>query len=232
MSKKVKYIISFCLLVAIVIKFGPILWGIYLIDKSKSEAGGGEVFTGLVTVTFKKVTSKPSNQFDLGFLSIGLPDGFVDDKLDEFKPTMHSFSAETEESITISDMSLEDMHTGYLVSNLKHENTVGIDFINSELGLFLTLTNLNPDKVNVLSSLLEVSQMVVLLKLRSIFIYGKEKEFYYFRVDDHLEAIQLVEKQDKGRILLFHNKNWLAEIYYQSLTQESLNILLSNIQVK
>ncbi|MCG7551163.1 hypothetical protein [Pseudoalteromonas sp. Of7M-16] len=232
MSKKVKYIISFCLLVAIVIKFGPILWGIYLIDKSKSEAGGDKVFTGLVTVTFKKVTSKPSNHFDLGFLSIGLPDGFVDDKLDEFKPVMHSFSAETDGSIIISNMSLEDMHTGYLVSSLKRGNTVGIDFMNSELELFLTLTNLKPDRVDVFSSLLEVSQMLVLLNLRVLYVYKSEKEFYYFRVDEHLEAIQLVEDLDGGRILLFHNKNWLAEIHYQSLTQESINVLLSNIQVK
>ncbi|KZN70381.1 hypothetical protein [Pseudoalteromonas luteoviolacea] len=231
MSKKVKYLISLCFLIAVTIKFVPVLWGIYLVDKSQKDSGGDEVFSGLVTGVLNEAAHSSLNHFDLGFISIGLQSRFVDDKLDEFKPIMYSFSAENEENIVISNRLLEDVNVGDLVSKLKLENKLKIDFISNELDLFTTLINLKPNRINVFSSLSEVNQMLALLSFRNIYIYKSEKEFYYFKLGGQLEAIQLVESPENGRILLFHSKGWLAEINYDSLTQTSLAILLSNIEV-
>ncbi|RZM76481.1 hypothetical protein C3B51_18110 [Pseudoalteromonas rubra] len=231
MSRKVKYIISLCLLLAVAINFGPVLWGIYLINKSQKDAGGGEVFTGLVSGVFNETTHNALNRFDLGFISIGLQGRFVDDKLDEFKPMMYSFSSEAGESVVISNRLLEDVNVGYLVSKLRQSSNFGIDFISNDFDFFKILINLQPNNIGVFSSLSEINQMLALLSFRGIYIYKSEKEFYYFKLDEKLEIIQLVESRSKGRVLLFHNKVWLGEINYDSLTKERLSILLSNIKV-
>jgi hypothetical protein len=231
MSKKVKYIISLCLLVAAAINFGPVLWGVHLINKSQEDSGGDEVFTGLVTGVFNETTHNALNHFNLGFISIRLQSRFVDDKLDEFKPMIYSFSTESEESIVISNRLIDDVNVGELVSRLKLERPFEVDFISNELDLFTTLINLKPNDINVFSSLSEINQMLALLSFRKIYIYKSEKAFYYFKLGNQLEAIQLVESRNKGRILLFNNNDWLAEINYDSLTEASFAILLSNIEV-
>lgn len=228
MTKRIIILILLTVLLATV-NFGPTLWGKYLIYKSVENLGGEQAFSKLVSLEFEEYST--SNYIDLNFITIGLPEGFEDDGVDEFKPSMHSISNQAGSNLVISNRSLDDVNVGKLVSRLKGNSKFGVDFIETDFDLFSTLVNLNPKEISVFSSADEIEKMLFLLNFRMIYVYKTENEFYYFRLNDRLKAIQLRESALKGRVLLFYNNNWLAQINYDSLSQDDIDLFLSNLTV-
>jgi hypothetical protein len=231
MSKKVKLIISIFLFLCLTIKFGTALWGIHLVGKSVNNLGGEDVFKELASKSLTKVEIRNLRHFELGYISIGLPKSFSDDGLDEFKPKMHSFSDELGNNLVIANRLLEDINIGSLVSKLKRKNNLEIDFVDNDFDLFSSLINLRPNEIGIFSSPTKIKQMLALLQFRMIYINHNESEFFYFRVSESLEVIQLSEGFNKGRVLIFNNKKWLAEVNYDFLTQQSLYVFLSNLKI-
>jgi len=234
MSKKVKLIISIFLFLFLTIKFGTALWGIHLVGKSVNNLGGEHVFKELASKSLTKVdlrNLRDLGHFELGYISIGLPKSFSDDGLDEFKPKMHSFSDELGNNLVIANRLLEDVNIGSLVSKLKRKNKFEIDFVDNDFDLLSSLINLRPNEIGIFSSTTQINQMLALLEFRMIYINHNESEFFYFRVNESLEVIQLSEGLNKGRVLIFNNKKWLAEVNYDFLTQQSLYVFLSNLKI-
>lgn len=229
MLKKIKILTLLCVLLLVSVNWGPTLWGMYLISKSVESLGGEKAFNKLVTREFEKYSTL--NQIDLDFITIGLPEGFEDDKLDEFKPSMYSLSNQSGSNLVISNRLLDDVNVSKLVSELKRNDKFGIDFIESDFDLFSSLVNLTPKEISVFSSAAEVENMLILLNFRMIYVYKAEREFNYFKLDDRLAAIQLREDALKGRVLLFDNKNWLAEVNYDSLSQDDIDTFLANLTI-
>lgn len=229
---KIKLIISLFLFVFIAIKLGTALWGMHLINRTIINLGGAEVFKELATRNLTKIDISNLSRFELGFISIGLPKGFSDDALDEFKPRMYSFSDELGNNLVISNRLLEDINISSLVSELRSKNNFEIDFVNNDFDLFLSLINLRPNEIGIFSSPTKIKQMLALLQFRMIYINNNESEFFYFRINESLEAIQLSEGANKGRVLIFNNKKWLAEVNYDFLTQQNLHLFLVNLKIK
>ena len=228
-TKKIKILALLFVLLLVSVNWGPTLWGMYLISKSVESLGGEKAFNKLVTREFEKYSTL--NQIDLDFITIGLPEGFENDEIDEFKPSMYSLSNQSGSNLVISNRLLDDVNVSKLVSRLKRNDKFGIGFIESDFDLFSSLVNLTPKEISVFSSAAEVEKMLVLLNFRMIYVYKTEREFNYFKLDDRLEAIQLREHAFKGRVLLFDNKNWLAEINYDSLSQDDIDTFLANLTI-